>query len=310
MSNDREEAAEKRMKERVNPGLLEHDEETNGAAVDAAPISESSGERAAMSAGGNAAIGTGERVSSARNVFTIAGRELRSYFDSPVAYIVLCISTLAIGAWFFFVERAFWEVNRATANRMFDGLLSLPVMSIIIIPLITMRALAEEKRSGTLELLITLPVRDSDVILGKYLGALSIYLLMLAASLLYPIAMFVWPWHLGTLDWGPVWSAYLGLVLYGMAGIGIGMVFSSITESQIIAFFVSLASLALLYSIGGIVEYFHGWLGDAIAFISFQSRFAPFARGLIDTRAVVYFLSITILCLLISFRSLESRKWS
>jgi len=244
-----------------------------------------------------------------RNISTIMRRELRSYFDSLVAYIVLGGSMLAIGVWFFLVEEhGFWQVDRASMTRMFDGM---PwALCALVIPLVTMRSLAEEKRTGTLELLITLPIRDSEVIMGKYLAAFLMTLLLFASSLLYPVLMFWWPWHLGPLDWGPIWAAYLGLTLFSAAGVAIGMLFSSITESQIIAFFLTAVTLLFLQITGLVVESVHGWLGDAIAFVSFQSRFAPFARGLVDTRAVLYFLSITVLALIIAFRSLESRKWS
>jgi len=183
-------------------------------------------------------------------------------------------------------------------------------LAVLVIPLITMRALAEEKRSGTLELLITMPVRDSEVILGKYFAALAMATILLGTTLLYPIAMFMWPWHLGALDWGPVWTGYLGLFLFSGAGIAVGMLFSSITESQIIAFFLTAGTLLFLHIIGSVVESLHGLVGDAIAFVSFQTRFQPFERGLLDTRAVVYFLSISVICLLVAFRSLESRKWT
>jgi ABC-2 type transport system permease protein len=121
--------------------------------------------------------------------------------------------------------------------------------------------------------------------------------------------MFVWPWHLGALDWGPVWAGYFGLLLYAAAGLGVGMMFSSLTESQIISFFFTAGTLLFLQIIGTVVEAIKGGLGEAIAFVSFQSRYAPFARGLVDTRAVVYFLSVAVLTLLVSFRALESRKW-
>jgi len=121
--------------------------------------------------------------------------------------------------------------------------------------------------------------------------------------------MFVWPWHLGPLDWGPVWTGYLGLFLYCAAGTGIGMMFSSFTESQIISFFVTALTMLTLWGLGFLVETVPGAAGDTFSFISFQSRFLPFARGLIDTRAVVYFISIAVVTLLVSFRQLESRKW-
>jgi ABC-2 type transport system permease protein len=244
-----------------------------------------------------------------KNIYTIALRELRAYFDSLVAYVVLGGSLFGLGIYFFlFQGGGFWQVDRATMTRMFEFL---PwALALLVIPLITMRALAEEKRSGTIELLITLPVTDADVILGKYFAALAMAGILLLATLIYPIAMFVWPWHLGSLDWGPVWSGYVGLFLFSAAGIALGLLFSSLTESQIIAFFVTAFLLTFLQIVGALVQFLPGVLGDSIAFVSFSSRYEPFARGLIDTRAIIYFLSIAVLCLLIAFRSLESRKWS
>ena len=245
-------------------------------------------------------------MSSARNIFTIAKRELRSYFDGLVAYVVIGLSMLGLGIYFFLYQGGFWQVDRATMGRLFDVL---PGALCFVVPLITMGVLAEEKRSGTIELLITMPVKDSEVILGKYFAALGLCTILLLASLTYPVAMFFFPWHLGPLDWGPVWTGYLGLFLYAGAGVAMGMMFSSFTESQIIAFFLTAFTMLILYGMGFIVETVPGAVGDAISFVSFQTRFLPFARGLIDTRAVVYFVSIAVICLLVSFRSLESRKW-
>jgi ABC-2 type transport system permease protein len=238
------------------------------------------------------------------NILTLAKREFRSYFDSLVAYVVVAGTMLGVGLWFF---KGFWETDRASMSRMTE---SLPwALALLVIPLITMRTLAEEKRSGTMELLITFPVTDSEVILGKYVAAMGLVFVLLGISLLYPMAMFVGPWHLGAFDWGPLWSAYLGLFLFSAAGVALGLMFSSLTESQIIAFFFTAATLALLQTIGLLVETFKGDVGDAIAFVSFQTRYNPFSRGLIDTRAIVYFLSVAVMCLLVAFRSLESRKW-
>jgi len=244
-----------------------------------------------------------------RNTWTIARRETHAYFDSLVAYVVIGGSTLGLGIYFFLMQSGgFWQVDRASMSRLFEFM---PwALAVLVIPLITMRALAEEKRSGTLELLITMPVRDSEVILGKYFAALVMAAILLGTTLLYPIAMFMWPWHLGALDWGPVWTGYLGLLLFSAAGIAVGMLFSSITESQIIAFFLTAGTLLFLHIIGSVVESLQGVVGDVIAFVSFQTRFQPFERGLLDTRAVIYFLSISIICLLVAFRSLESRKWT
>lgn len=253
-----------------------------------------------------------------RNILIIARRDLRAQFNSPVAYVVIGGSLLLLGILLFLVPHmgvagaaigGFWDIDRATMDPMFTCLP--PLMSLFVIPAVTMRSLAAEKGSGTLELLITMPVRDSEVILGKYLASFGVVLVLLTMTLLYPFAMFKWPWHLGALDWGPVWAGYLGCVFFALAAVGIGMMISSLTESDVIAFFLTAAALVFLYAIGLLVASLHlGVLGDAVEFISFSSRYQSFTRGLIDTRALVYFLSVAILCLLVSFRSLESRKWS
>jgi ABC-2 type transport system permease protein len=251
-----------------------------------------------------------------RNVLIIARRDLRAQFNSPVAYVVIGGAMLLLGVLFFLIPRmgggffvgSFWEIDRATMDELFQYLPLL--LCLFVIPAVTMRSLAAEKGSGTLELLITMPVRDSEVILGKYLAACAMVLVLLAATLLYPIAMFKWPWHLGVLDWGPVWSGYLGCALFSFAGVAIGMMLSSLTESDVIAFFMTAGVLCVLYAIGWMVSVMPGGVGDALGFVSFQTRYQSFARGLIDTRAVIYFLSVAIVCLLVSFRSLESRKWS
>jgi ABC-2 type transport system permease protein len=250
-----------------------------------------------------------------RNIWIIARRDLRAQFNSPVAYVVIGGTLFLVGVLVFLIPHvgnafmgSFWELDRATMDQMF--LYLPPLMCLFVVPAITMRTIAAEKGSGTLELLITMPVRDSDVILGKFIASLSVVFILLAATLLYPIAMFVWPWHLGPLDWPTVWAGYLGCVLFSIAAVAVGMMLSSLTESDVIAFFMTAATLSILYVIGWMGSIIPGGLGDVVEFISFQSRYQSFARGLIDTRAVLYFLSIATVCILVSFRSLESRKWS
>jgi ABC-2 type transport system permease protein len=252
------------------------------------------------------------------NILIIARRDLRAMFNSPVGYVVLGGTMLLLGVIFFVIPHSnvfgepvggFWDIDHATMDQMFTYIP--PLLSVFVVPAVTMRSLAAERGSGTLELLITMPVRDSDVILGKYVAACSIVLVLIAATLVYPIAMFVFPWHLGALDWGPVWAGYLGCVLFTCAAVGIGLMFSSLTESDVVAFFLTTGTFVLLYVMGAIAAIFHGGaFSDAVDFISLQSRYHSFARGLIDTRAVLYFVSVAIVCLLVSFRSLESRKWS
>lgn len=243
-----------------------------------------------------------------RNVFTIAKRELASYLNSPLAYIVIALSLVGFGFHFFMYKGGFWDVGRASTARLFEFV---PIiLCLITVPLFTMRALSEEKRVGTIELLITLPVRDSEVILGKFCGAfgmLTIQILLLAA---YPLVMFWQPFHLGAFDWGPFWSATLGLLLMSGAGVGIGMMFSGFTESQFLSFFMTFITLGALFFIGDLVQYLPGAVGDFVAFFSFSTRYEAFGRGVIDTRSVVYFLSVTVITVLVAFRTLESRKWA
>src|SRR5579883_744220 len=169
-----------------------------------------------------------------RNILIIARRDLRAQFNSPVAYVVIGGTLLLLGVLVFVIPHmsvggapvgGFWEVDRATLDEMFICLP--PLLSLLVIPAVTMRSLAAEKGSGTLELLITMPVRDSEVILGKFLSCCGVVFILLASTLLYPLAMFnpiPWlPWHLGALDWGPVWSGYLGCALFIFAAVSVGL---------------------------------------------------------------------------------------
>ena len=243
-----------------------------------------------------------------RATLAIAGREFRSYFYSPLAYVVICVGLFLLGVFFFLFRGGFWQIDRASCDRLVQfGAWGL---CLFIVPVITMRLLAEEKRSGTLEMLITLPVRDSEVIIGKYLGALGLVAVLLAGTALYPIFMFCWPWNLGVLDPGPVISGYVGLLLFASASIAIGLMISALSESQTVAFFITFVVLLVLQNLSAIGTIASGPIGESLRVLSFDTNMSQFARGLIDTRNVIYFLSIAGLCLIVAFRSLESRKWS
>lgn len=241
-------------------------------------------------------------------MLTIAKREFRSYFESPVAYVVICLSFLGLGLMFFHFNGGFWAQDRASMVGLFQYIP--PGLSMLVVPVVTMGLIAEEKRSGTLEMLITLPVKDSDVMLGKYLGALGLVLVLLFSTMIYPLAMFWKPWMLGNLDWGPVVSAYLGLVLFSAAAVSIGLLVSSLTDSQAVSFFVTFFLLLLAWYVGNIADWTGGVFGDTLRYISFDTRMDGFMRGVVDTRDVVYFLSIAVVCLTFAFRKLESRKWA
>jgi len=238
----------------------------------------------------------------------IAKREFRSYFDSPIAYIVICLSFFALGLMFFFLNGGFWQLDRASVSRLFE---STPMgLSFLVVPVVTMRLLAEERRSGTLEMLITLPVKDSDVVIGKYLGALGLVLVLVLSTLAYPLVMFKFPWNLGPLDGGPVASGYLGMVLFSCAAVAVGLLISALTESQAVAFFITFFVLGALWLFGDLAGKAGGTLAILLNYVSFQSRLNNFWRGLIDSRDVVFFLSVTVLSLMVAFRALERRKWA
>jgi len=239
--------------------------------------------------------------------FTIMRRELRANFDSPVAYVVICLAMILLGVVIFYMGN-FWQANRASFETLFVWVPR--GLSWVVIPVLTMRVMAEERRSGTLEMLITLPVKDYEVILGKFLGTWVVVLALIATTLFYPLLMFKF-WHLGALDWGPIEAGYLGLVFYSAAAVALGLFISSLTDSQVIAFFITFVALLVLHlvqQLAPVIE--NDYVRSALNFVSFDSRLSPFTRGLIAARDLIYFGSVAILFLMGSFRALERRKWA
>ncbi|MDH5493352.1 MAG: ABC transporter permease [Myxococcales bacterium] len=234
------------------------------------------------------------------NTLTIAGRQFRSYFNSAVAYIVICVLLLALG---FLFWKPFFLYERATVREMFRWL---SLILVFATPAMTMGLIAEEKRTGTIELLITMPVRDSEVMLGKFLGVLGLYGVMLALTIPYPISVSL----LGSLDWGPVFTGYFGLALWGGAMLAIGLMTSSFTDNQLVAFFIALSINFTLWLLGPFLALLPVEMASFFEWLSFDSHFEGMQRGVIALRDLVYFLSLASLSLAIAFRALESRRWS
>jgi ABC-2 type transport system permease protein len=231
---------------------------------------------------------------------TIAKREFASYFNGPAAYIVICLFLVLLGMFFW---NPFFLFNRASVRSMFD------LMSILLLPTapaMTMGLLAEEKRTGTLEVLLTMPIKDTEVIFGKFLGAFGLMVVLLLLTLPYPISVST----LGNLDWGPVLAGYLAVLLQGAAMLAIGVLASSWTENQLIAFFTSAAICFLLWVISNFLPFIPAAMTSALEWASFNYHFDSMLRGVIDTRDVIYFLSMIGFSLALAFRSLESRRWS
>ncbi|MEM1414174.1 MAG: ABC transporter permease subunit [Myxococcota bacterium] len=231
---------------------------------------------------------------------TIAGRQFKSYFNGPVAYIVICTVLVVLG--FLFWE-TFFIYKRATTREMFRFF---ALINYFAIPALTMGLVAEEKRSGTIELLITMPVKDSQVILGKFLGVLGLYAVLVALTLPYVLSIA----SLGDLDWGPVFSSYLGLFLQGGALLALGLMMSSFTDNQIVAFFAALGLSIFFFLVDKFLPLMPAGMTDFLEFIAFDVHFESMRRGVIAVRDVLYFLTIGGLALAVSFRTLESRRWS
>jgi ABC-2 type transport system permease protein len=235
-----------------------------------------------------------------RNALAIAGKEFKSYLTSPMAYVVTGIFLAATG--FFFGTS-----NSTYSETSINGFLQAGAILILLFaPLLTMRLLAEERKLGTIELLMTAPIRDSEVIMGKFLGSLYIVTAMLALTLYYPILLIIF----GDPDIGPIFTGYFGLLLIGYAALAIGIFASSLTSNQIAAAVVAIGILLALYFVGFTATFLPKAMGDVIGYFSLSHYFPDFMGGIIDTRGIVYYLSITVLFIFLAIRSLENSRWT
>jgi gliding motility-associated transport system permease protein len=230
---------------------------------------------------------------------TIARREMRAYFNSPVAYIVVTVF-LVLAGYLFFTQALLG--GQAEMRPLFD---ISPLLFVFFAPAITMRLLAEERRVGTFQLLITLPLRDRDVVIGKFLGALGLLATAIALTLFYPLTLS----RLGDLDGGAVIGGYLGLLLMGAAYLGIGLMASAWTRNQIVAFIVAFAICFALFLMGRLGQLVPPALAPVIEYLSLTTHFENIARGVIDTRDVLYYASLIGACLFVAVQSLASRQW-
>jgi ABC-2 type transport system permease protein len=245
-----------------------------------------------------------------RNTITIARRELTTYFNTPVAYVVVPLFLVMTGGWLF--STLFFQ-NEATLRAFFTpfwgamtpNFFSAPFALAIFAPLVTMRLLAEEQQTGTLEVLMTLPVGDWEVVVGKYLAAMALLGVTLLITIAFPISIRL----LGPLDLGPVVGGYVGLVLLGSFFMAVGLMASSFTRNQIVAALISLAVCLFIFFIGQFVPLLPTRLVPFFEYISVSYHFDTIARGVIDTRVVIYYATLTAACLLVTQTSLTSRRW-
>ena len=234
-----------------------------------------------------------------RTALVIARRELLAYFISPIAYMVSAVFLLIAGYLFSLI---LIQSQQATMEGLFFNIM---VVLIFVVPLLTMRLLADEQKTGTIEILLTAPVRDWEVVLGKYLAAMGMFGVMLACTLYFPFILW---WVGGTPDWGPILTGYLGLILLTSAMMAIGTLTSAVTENQIVAAVLGFGILLLLWLIDAAGNIATG-SASVLTYLSLPTHYNDFARGAINLEDVVYYLSVTIAALFIATRMLETRRY-
>ena len=234
-----------------------------------------------------------------KNAWAIARREVGAYFVSPIAYVVTAAFLFITGILF---ERILFYSREATLRYLFQNLVFL---LIFVAPFLSMRLLAEEQRSGTLELLLTSPVRDWEVVLGKFLAVLALFGVMVALTLLYPLILLVF----GDPDVGPILSGYLGVLLVGSSALAIGVFTSSLSQNQIVSAVLSIGILLFLWLAGPFAQAFGPPISTFLNYLSLLDHFPDLAKGVVDSKDVVYYLSVTAAGLFLATRSLEARRW-
>jgi ABC-2 type transport system permease protein len=252
-----------------------------------------------------------------RNGWTIYRRELKSYFASPIAYLLMVVFALIFG-YFFYVATAIF-VSRGMESQMMGRsmpmdvnewvirplLMNVSVIALFMIPMISMRLFAEEKRSGTIELLMTSPIRDVEILLGKWFAALTMFATVLALSGLNLGFLFAY----GKPDWRPILIGYLGLLLQGGALLALGTLISTMTKNQIVAGGATFAACLLLWILDWVSSYETAVWAKVLSYLSVVTHYEPFSKGVLDSRDVIFYLSVIFLGLFLTARSMESSRW-
>lgn len=253
-----------------------------------------------------------------KNVWVLAQKELKSYFASPIAYIVLAMFAVIFGYFFYMATGMFVEYSlRSMMQRGFSPpmnindfivrplLMNVSVIVLFLMPMITMRLFAEEKRSGTIELLMTSPLRDVEIIMGKWLAALLLYLCILGISAINIVFLFIY----GKPDWKALLVGYLGLLLMGAAFLGLGAFISTLTKNQIIAASLTFGVFLILWVLDWVTSLSTGNMGKVISYLSITTHFENFAKGVLELKDAIYYLSVIFLGLFLTLRSMESLRW-
>ena len=250
-----------------------------------------------------------------RNILAIAGKEIRAYFTSPIAYVVIGFYALLFG-YFFAVMLTFFErqsmqmmqmggavnINKDLIGPVFTNA---EVVLLFVLPMVTMRVFAEEKRSGTIELLLTSPLTDWQIILGKFLGAMALFTIMLAITAIHIGILFLY----SEPEWKPILTGYFGMLLMGGCFIALGLFISSLTSNQIVAGMITFAAFLLFWVINWMGSFVGPTAQAVLAHLSIIDNFDDFAKGIIDTKHLVYYLSFIAFGLFLTAKSVDSERW-
>jgi ABC-2 type transport system permease protein len=251
------------------------------------------------------------------NILAIAHKELKGYFSTAIGYIVIGMFALVYG-WFFYVMLVIFnqqslqlggegggaDINQQLIRPLF---LNASVILLFVLPLITMRTYSEEKRSGTIELLLTSPVTDMQIILGKFLGAMTLYAAMLGITLIHMLVLFSYT------NPRPEWTVsaigYLGLLLMGGCFISVGLLISSLTKNQIVSGMITFAVFLLLWVINWPASFAGPTMQNVLNYLSITDHFDDFTKGIIDTKHLVYYFSVMAFGLFLTARSVDTERW-
>jgi ABC-2 type transport system permease protein len=234
-----------------------------------------------------------------RNVWAIATREMRSYFLSPLAYLVIAFFLFGAGL-------LFWLILQSSREASLRGLIqNVHVLFLFVVPMISMRLLAEEQRTGTMELLMTNPVQEWQIVVGKFLGSALLVLFMLIPTLLFALFLFIF----GNPDRGPMLTGYIGALLQGSAFLAVGLWASSLTENQIVAAVVAFIVLLTLWLSDNLGQALGGTAGQIIGYLSLVNHIQGFAQGVVDSKDVIFYLTVIGGGLVLSTLSLQSRRY-
>jgi len=236
-----------------------------------------------------------------QNTITIFKRELKSFFDSPMAYVFLIVFALLNG-WFF--TTTFFLYGQSDLRTLFN---IVPLVYLFFIPGVTMGLISREKGLGTIEIISTLPIEDRDIVLGKYLSAVALIGIALLSTLLHFITLSTFG---NAIDYGAVFTGYLGLILVGSVYASIGVFSSAVTDNQVISFIIGIAIIFVFWLFDKVLIFMPDFLAGTIQYLSVEFHLSNISRGVIDTRNIIYFGSVIGFFLFLTTRLVESRRWS